>query len=291
MTAHARQPLPSELRERVLAAAWTARPVGRPSPEPPRISPVTAFSHAADGLDQTLDGLAAPLWRTPVLRGLDVHGLIGHLIGVEHDMQQALAGNPAVASVDHVQSTQAAAEQETAHTPEQTRLAWRQATDHTLALLEPAADLDRIVGLHRTRLPLGSLLIARAFELWTHDNDIRAAAGLPLTKPDSPTLTLMTQLAVRLLPHGIRQVDSEATPVDLHLVLTGPGGGTWNIALEERTDRHLGDVPDVGIVADAMTFCRLVANRISPEDLGPHLTGAVAHVPRILAGAAALALD
>jgi uncharacterized protein (TIGR03083 family) len=291
MTAHARQPLPSELRERVLAAAWTARPVGRAVPEPSRISPVTAFSRAAEGLDQTLDGLATPLWRMPVLRGLDVHGLVGHLIGVEHDMQRALSGDPAVADADHVQSTQAAADQQTTRTSEQTRRDWREATDRTLTLLESASDLDRVVGLHRTRLPLGSLLVARAFELWTHDNDIRTAAELALTRPDPPTLTLMTRLAVRLLPYGIHQVDPESAPVDLHLVLTGPGGGTWNIALDDRTDHDRGDVPDVGIVADAFTFCRLVANRIHPEDLHPHLTGVVAHVPRILAGAAALALD
>jgi hypothetical protein len=138
---------------------------------------------------------------------------------------------------------------------------------------------------------LGSLLVARAFELWTHDNDIRAATGLALTRPDPPTLTLMTQLAVRLLPYGVRQVDPEPAPVDLHLVLTGSGGGTWNVALYDRFDHGLSEVPDVGIVADAVTFCRLVASRIHPDDLDPHLTGAVAHVPRILAGAAALALD
>ena len=44
-------------------------------------------------------------------------------------------------------------------------------------------------------------------------------------------------------------------------------------------------------MAEAVIFCRLVANRIPPEDLDPHVTGAVAHAPRILAGAAALALD
>jgi hypothetical protein len=50
-------------------------------------------------------------------------------------------------------------------------------------------------------------------------------------------------------------------------------------------------VPEVIIVADAVGFCRLVANRIRPTDLDAHVSGAVAHVPHILAGAAALALD
>ena len=44
------------------------------------------------------------------------------------------------------------------------------------------------------------------------------------------TLSLMTQAAARLLPHaaargGLRE------PTSVHLVLTGPGGGTWDIPI------------------------------------------------------------
>ena len=48
-------------------------------------------------------------WRTPALRGLDIQGLVGHLIGVEDDAHRCLAGDPEVAGVSHVESTQAAA--------------------------------------------------------------------------------------------------------------------------------------------------------------------------------------
>jgi hypothetical protein len=131
----------------------------------------------------------------------------------------------------------------------------------------------------------------RAFELWTHENDIRAAVGLPLRVPDPSTLTLMTELATRLLPHGVARVEDGQVPVDLHLVLTGPGGGTWDIELGQRVGRAAPQVPEVTIVADALGFCRLAANRIRPADLDAHVSGAVAPVPHILAGAAALALD
>jgi hypothetical protein len=141
------------------------------------------------------------------------------------------------------------------------------------------------------QLPLGALLVVRAFELWTHENDIRAAAGLPPSAPDPSTLPMMTALASRLLPHGVARVDAGHEPVDLHLVLTGPGGGTWDIALGDRSGGTSGEVPEVTIVTDTLTFCRLVANRIRPADLNPHLSGAVAHAPRVQAGAAALALD
>ena len=75
----------------------------------PPDSPRTAFGHAADAFYQTLSGLAGQDWRAPVLRDLDVQGLVGHLIGVETDVQRAIAGDPAVASTEHVSATQPAA--------------------------------------------------------------------------------------------------------------------------------------------------------------------------------------
>ena len=42
--------------------------------------------------------------------------------------------------------------------------------------------------------------MVRAFELWTHENDIRRAAGLPASVPDPATLRLMTELVAGVLP-------------------------------------------------------------------------------------------
>jgi uncharacterized protein (TIGR03083 family) len=224
-----------------------------------------------------------------VLRDLDVQGLVGHLIGVEHDLQRALAGDAGVACADHVRSTQPAAVAQRGRAPGETHTEWRGAADRTTTLVKDA-DPDQVVVVHGVRLPLGALLVVRAFELWTHENDVRAAVGLPASAPDPSTLPLMADLAARLLPHGVARVDPRSTPIDLHLVLTGTGGGTWDIALGNRAG-DLGEVPDVMIVATAVGFCRLVANRIGTDDLEPHVSGAVQHVPLILAGAATLALD
>ena len=83
MTADTHAPLPPELRDRVLAAARAARAMGRPLPGVPEISAVEAFSRAADALLGVLTALPAEAWRTPVLRDLDVQGLVGHLTGVD----------------------------------------------------------------------------------------------------------------------------------------------------------------------------------------------------------------
>jgi uncharacterized protein (TIGR03083 family) len=291
MTAHALPPLPPGLRERVLAAARAARPAGRAVPAPPEISPVEAFRRAAEAFSGLLSALSEQQWHVPVLRDLDVQGLVGHLVGVECHFQAALGGDPAVADLDHVEATRSTARGEAGRTPEETSRTWRAAADATSALLAATDDLDRVVAVHRVRLPLGSLLVVRAFELWTHENDIRAAVGLPLGVPDPSTLALMTELAARLLPHGVARVEDGQVPLDLHLVLTGTGGGTWDLELGKRTACAAAQVPEITIVADTLGFCRLVANRIRPADLDAHLSGAVAHAPRVLAGAAALALD
>ena len=128
--------------------------------------------------------------------------------------------------------------------------------------------------------------MVRAFELWTHDNDIRQAAGLPATVPDPSTLALMTRLAARPLPRAATRTGLRE-PVNVHLVLTGPGGGTWDVAVGQGSPGPV----SIGIVANAVGFCRLVANRVAPAELELHVTGDPGRAAGVLAVAAALALD
>ena len=281
-------PMPSGLAARVLAAARLARAAGRPLPDLPPIPPDEAFGRTADAFLGLLSALPDEAWRLPVLRDLDVQGLVGHLIGVEHDVQGALVGDLDVAGADHVASTQAVAERQAGRPPSETRQEWRAAVDRTLAMVR-GADLDAVVPVHGMRLSLGALLVVRAFELWTHENDIRRVTGLAAAAPDPPTLRLMTDLAVRLLPSGVARLADHTTAVDVRLVLTGAGGGTWDVVLGERTVSRY--VPEVVIVADAVRFCRLVAARIDPDELDAQVSGAALHAATVLAGAAALALD
>ncbi|HLK75791.1 MAG TPA: maleylpyruvate isomerase family mycothiol-dependent enzyme [Streptosporangiaceae bacterium] len=299
--------LPAGLRERVLAASLRARDAGRPEPDAPLISPVEAFSRAASAFYAVLCFLDDEGWRTPVLRGLDVQGLVGHLIGVEEDVHRALAGDPAVADAEHVESTQATALDQAARRPAQTRTDWRRAVDRTLDLVRPADARPR-VAVHGLRMPVGALLVVRAFELWTHENDIRQAVGWAPSVPDPSTLRLMTDLAARLLPHAGAALPE---PVDVRLVLTGPGGGTWDVTMGgpspaapsgESPAAPPGESPAaspgpspaaaaVAIVTDAVGFCRLAANRATPDDLDVDVTGDPARAAAVLAAATTLALD
>ena len=286
MTAAERSPaLPDGLRDRVLAASLRARAAGRPEPAAPQITPDAAFSRAADAFYGMLGVLQAEDWRRSALRGLDVQGLVGHLTGVEEDVHRGLAGDPRVAQAGHVESTQPAADRQAGRPPAQTRAEWRRATGRTLDLVHAAGDPGAEVAVHGMRLPLGMLLVVRAFELWIHDNDIRQAAGLPLAVPDPSTLSLMTETAARLLPHAAaREGLRESTGV--HLVLTGPGGGTWDIPIG-----HSPAAAQVAIVTDAVGFCRLAANRATPDRLDLYITGDPGRAAAVLAVVSALALD
>jgi uncharacterized protein (TIGR03083 family) len=286
----AERPIPAGVRARVLDAAREARTPGAAVPAPERISATEALLRAADSLDAVLLALEPAQWRVHVLRELDVQGLVGHLIGVEYDVQQALRGDASVASADHVASTQADAERQAGRAPGETRGEWRALVEATLDTAHGLRGSGAVVALHGMHLPVDDLLVVRAFELWTHENDIRMVSGLPPSVPNASTLALMTRLAVQLLPYGAIRAGSLERPVDLHLVLLGSGGGTWDVPLRPQGGDGA-NAEDLVVVIEAVDFCRLVANRVDRAELAAHVLGAQAAADGVLAAAAALALD
>ena len=277
---------PPDLRAQVLDASRRSRMPGRPAPDVPDISPAEAFSRRGHAFYTTLSLLDDEQWHRPVLRGLDAQGLVGHLTGVEDDMQRGLDGDPEVAQADHVASTQPAALRQAGRPPARTHAEWGQAAQQTLARVRDAGDADAIVTVYGVPLPLSAWLVVRAFELWTHENDIRRAAGLPASVPDPATLRLMTDLVAGVLPLATAGAGLDQA-ISLRLVLTGPGGGTWDVPVG-------GPVPGAApmrIVTDAVGFCRLAANRCAPADLDLHLSGDPEQGALVLAAATTLGLD
>ena len=272
----------TQLRERVLVASLAARERGRPTPEAASISASEALSLAAASFERLLAGLSDEDWGLPALRDLDVQGLVGHLIGVERDVQRALAGDETVADIDHIASTQDAARAQSGRPAALTREEWRGAVEDTLHAVHGGD--ERVISLHGMRLSVDALLVVRAFELWAHENDIRLAVGAAPSSPEPSVLALMTRLAVQLLPHAVSRTGTGAA-TDLHLVLTGAGGGTYDL----RLGPPRGEADDLLLVVDAVDFCRLVANRVAPAELDVHLHGRGAD--GVLAAAASLALD
>jgi uncharacterized protein (TIGR03083 family) len=279
--ADAEDPSPS-LREGIVHAVFAARPPGRPVDEPARVAGPVVFERAVARLHALLDTMEAQDWGLPVLRDLDVQGLIGHLIGVEDDFQAALGAGAPGGGLGHVAATAASAYAQRGRLPAHTLEDWVRTTSRSVALVAEHP-LDAPVSLHQIVLPLDAMLVVRAFELWTHEEDIRRALDAPLRAPDAQSLQRMVDLAVELLP----LVLPSTTPGSgARLVLVGAAGGTFDVGRTADAGR-----PAVRIVADTVEFCRLVANRAEPTSVPLAVTGDAARGSDLLAHVSALALD
>ncbi len=287
--ADADQP-PTALRSRVLEAAEMARAPGMALGTGPSITSVEAYRRTMVSFSSVLAALTDNEWHRHVLRNLDIQGLVGHLIGVERQLHAALGIAPVVEmGSDHVASTQGDAEAQIGRLPSDTHAEWLELTTATVAHTATLDrdGLERPITLHTFTIPVERMLVVRSFETWTHEEDIRRATGRPLAAPDSPRLRLMTDLAVSALPAGLARIDRPQPGRTARIVLTGPGGGTWQASL----DRGVAGPADVRIIADATSFCRLVANRMPAADVAVVVTGDEALGETLLAGAQALALD
>ncbi len=280
------------LRDRVLDAATDGRAPGFTTDPVDRVTGATAFRRMGDRLAALLGELDDDEWTRPTVRDLDVSGLVGHLIGVERDFAAMLQGDMSVGDADHVEATQATALAQAGRSPSDTRDDWTTTFAHTLSLLDARADAARDVRFQGIALPLDELLVARAFELWTHDEDVRRATGRAVADPEPGTLTRMTGLATGLLPLGVALAGSDAPDVTARLVLTGAGGGTWDVALRGDASRARPRVAFASrVVVDAAAFCRVAANRSDLTRSGAVVTDDVRVAEWLFAGAARLALD
>jgi hypothetical protein len=96
----------------------------------------------------------------------------------------------------------------------------------------------------------------------------------------------MTGVAVAAIPLGMLLSGLDAGPLTARIVLTGPGGGAWNQPLHLGADAG---EPSVTIVADALDFCRLAAQRTRPDELEAEVDGPLDLAVEVLRGASVFA--
>lgn len=285
--ADAQTPTP-RLLQRVRASALSERRPGRPSVEAEAVSGLETYRRAARAFDALLEQLDVGVWTTPALRGLDVQGLVGHLIGVEATFAASLGGDADAGVADHVASTDGHARAQVGRVPAETLAEWRAHVVGTIRIAE-SLDQSAAVTFYGITMPLDDLLVVRAFEQWIHEEDIRRAVGRELHPPDEGRLARMTALAMVLLPGALAQGDGRLSHEPARLVLTGPGGGTWDVPLDADVESRTRAA--TRIVVDAVAFCRVVGNRADLETTGAVVSGDTSMAEELFAVAAALALD
>jgi uncharacterized protein (TIGR03083 family) len=124
---------------------------------------------------------------------------------------------------------------------------------------------NTFVEYHGWPFPVNALLIARSFEFWNHADDIRRAIGAPVVDPSPNDLRAMSSTSVQNLDLVIALAFPEAPTGATRVVLTGPGGGTFDIGpAGERVTTAVVDVVD---------YCRMTARRLSVDDLSADITG------------------
>ena len=239
------QPAPEELRRSVLAAARARRPATA------QVTLANAYADQVALLDAALARMSPADWRRADSRHGDVRGVLGHLASNDALLAAEL-GLPAVPrpATDDGPAL---------------RVAWRTQADAMLAGVGEA-DLDRTVRLAgRGQRPVRTLrdaLVQRAFETWTHRDDIGAMN--PIASPGQ--VHRIVELVVALLPAALRASDPAQADRAWRLVLHGSAGGDWTVPAGAAR-------VEVTIGAAAVDFARLAANRRSPRTMLHTVTG------------------
>ncbi len=148
------------------------------------------------------------------------------------------------------------------------------------------ANPDRTAIWRGLGLTRDDTLLVRSFEAWIHCDDLRRASGLPTTPPEPRHLSLMSDLAGRILPLALAVAGRAHDGKTARLVLTGEGGGDWLVAMGAD---DVDSVPDVTVTADVVDWCLLVGDRIDPAVMRYEVDGDPALGRDLVASASALA--
>lgn len=255
---------PAAGRERLLRVAAAAPP---PLAEP--VTPVALYASRVAAMRELLHDLPADGWHQQAAPyEWTVHGLVAHLLVIERYTASVLGLGPAPLGPGDDHLALGADEIATELTDEPTATAARWSAVAQVIVDHVQSDAFRPTApasLHGWPFNGASALVARAFELWTHCDDIERAVGSGRSATPAGELRAMSMFSVNTLPFTIGLASPEVTMAPARVVLTGDGGGTFDIGGDGER-RAL-------VVADVVDYCRMVARRIEPETLDVSIDG------------------
>ena len=264
-----------ELRSRVLAEARRRR---EPAAVVAGSSPIDVHRVEVARAILLLRDLTAEDWGRPVdppeLAGWTVHDVVVHLVANESLLAHELGvpvpgiretatdneGRTAQAHARHAgrPAAQAVAELEAA----------AEATD-TEVTVRGEARLDEPVDWWGGRLATRVALLVRAFETWTHADDIRRAVGAGMVDPPPASLLTMAHAACGLVPMMLAARGVRHPGRLMRFRFSDLGGAAWDVDLGAVGGIRPagGDDVDAELITDAAALCRSVSARIDPGAL------------------------
>lgn len=274
---------PAEVFEQVMhVARRTTRPEQTVS------TPLALLEHQIGALDALVDTLAGDDWAAVVAPyDWTVQQLLTHLAIVDRytGRQMGLTSDgPDPERTAHLRLGADRIAAALDDDPASTIGTWRR---NAAALLDglrsgAAPDLDAETELHGWPFRVRGAIVARAFETWTHADDIRRALGRPVEAPSADDLRAMSRFSVSTLPLLYPIVASGETFTDgARVVLTGEGGGTYDLGDGERSTL---------LVLDVVAYCRMAARRAAVGELDLTIEGDVETAHRLLGAAQVFAV-
>ena len=235
---------------------------------PRRQTPIEAHSEVEATLVELLDEVPASALDYPTLNGLTVRELIAHLAAMESVLAMWM-GVPTVPEIEDERI-----EERTAAVIELTRswafadviALWRR----SMAAVRAAAPATAKSRWFSSEMPTNLVLLVRAFETWTHTDDIRRALGRALEAPSASAMRTMAEGSMTMVPSALHRSGFARPGRTARIVLTGPGGGDWSVPMDVG-----GEVgaPDVTLMLPVVDWCRRFSERLGPDELDLSVKG------------------
>ncbi|CNF76595.1 mycothiol-dependent maleylpyruvate isomerase [Mycobacterium tuberculosis] len=224
--------------------------------------------------------------------GWTVKDQLSHLVGIE----LALLGDPSpdidVPDFDHVRNDLGRSMEAAVHARRPlpgpaVAAELADALERRLAQL-PALDPDRVVTMPDGREgPYSRLMLVRAMDCWTHEQDIRRATGRP-GNLDAPAAHCFWTMFSPALPLIVARRAKAAPGESATFTITGPPDFRAAVHVDEN-GRGAPAEPGGSTTELAMdweTYVRLTAGRRTPAEVTVRVTGDGALAARILAAMA-----
>ncbi len=228
--------------------------------------------------DLTVDDWAQPV-DPPEFAGWSVHDVVVHLVANETLLAVQLgvpvSGIPETATDNEGRTAQARARH--AGLPPARAVAEleaaAEATD-TAVTMRGEARLDEVIDWWGGRAPISIALLVRAFETWTHSDDIRRAVGAGMVAPPPASLLTMAHAGCGFVP-SMLAVRGSYHPGRLVRFRFTDLGAAWDVDLGAvGAVRPAGDdAVDAEIVTEAAAFCRGISARVDPCELAFQVVG------------------
>lgn len=265
---------PETLRESVLAAT-TADPTDAAR---------QLYEAEARRLDVELEALAPARYDVVTPNGLSARSLAIHLAAQDSLFAQ-LVGRPVgeVDLLDIDDRTAAMLERYEGRPYGEVLDVWRDAVAQVLTWARGRPSGASPIPWLGLAMSPADVLTARSFENWLHRDDLRRVRGVASEPPPARELGLMAALAMRTLPAGLAATAHARPGRSARIVLTGAGGGTWDLALDPAEE--VAAPPAVTVTASALDWCLLAGERLEAADL-VHTVDGDADLAADLVGAA-----